>query len=164
MKKAQARANRTCPTASPQIPPAATSTWPNPEQQGAGSYRAKAPSLAASAFGFGNGRLPPPRGLTVGSDQGTILVADSGNSRIEEWAPGSAPTYTTSFAQPEPTEAKFGEPTAVAMSPTTANIEVINSAPMSRSCSSTPNTNTSPSSANRARAKASSPKASPASP
>ena len=40
----------------------------------------------------------------------------------------TAEGFCTSFTHTEPTEAKFGEPTAVAIDPTTSNIEVVDSA------------------------------------
>ena len=65
--------------------------------------------------GSGAGQLSAPKGIAVGSS-GKVFVADTANKRIEEWAPGSPPTYTTSIVHFQG-EASFSEPNAVALDP-----------------------------------------------
>ncbi len=66
--------------------------------------------------GSGEGQLSDPKGIAL-SSSGTIYVADTGNRRLQEWAPGSPPTFTTSIARFSSTEAGFSEPDAVAVDP-----------------------------------------------
>ncbi len=66
--------------------------------------------------GSGAGQLSDPRGLAMNSS-GTVYVADSGNRRIEEWAPGLPPTYTQSLTHYESPKASFSEPDAEAVDP-----------------------------------------------
>ena len=67
------------------------------------------------SVGSGAGQLQSPRGIAV-SASGQILVADTGNNRVEQWAPGSPPTYTTAVSSYENPEA-FSGPNAVAVDP-----------------------------------------------
>ena len=66
--------------------------------------------------GSGSGQLSAPKGVAVGPT-GQVFIADSGNLRVEQWAPGAPPTYTTAIASYENPEARFAEPNAVAIDP-----------------------------------------------
>jgi len=85
------------------------------EFSSAGNYIA-----AVGSSGSGAGQLSDPRGVTVNSKRG-VLIADSGNKRIEEWTAaktvGEPPTYATSFSAPDDIEGGLAEPDAVAIDP-----------------------------------------------
>jgi len=66
--------------------------------------------------GSGAGQFSSPKGLAV-SSSGTIYIADVGNNRLEQWAPGIPPTYTTSLANYEDPAVSLSEPNAVAVDP-----------------------------------------------
>ena len=71
---------------------------------------------AFGSAGSGSGQFSAPRGVAVGPT-GQVFIADSGNLRVEQWAPGAPPTYTTAIASYENPEARFSEPNAVAIDP-----------------------------------------------
>ncbi len=66
--------------------------------------------------GSGSGQFSDPKGIALTS-AGKVFVADTGNKRLQEWAAGSPPTYTTSVVHYESSEASFSEPNAVAVNP-----------------------------------------------
>ncbi len=66
--------------------------------------------------GSGSGQFSDPKGIALTS-AGKVFVADTANKRVQEWAAGSPPTFTTSIVHYESTEASFSEPDAVAVDP-----------------------------------------------
>ena len=66
--------------------------------------------------GSGEGEFSDPKGIALTS-AGKVFVADTANKRVQEWAAGSPPTFTTSIVHYESTEASFSEPDAVAVDP-----------------------------------------------
>ena len=66
--------------------------------------------------GGGSGQFSDPKGIALGST-GKVFVADTGNRRLEEWAAGSPPAFTTSITHFSSNEASFSDPNAVAVDP-----------------------------------------------
>ena len=73
--------------------------------------------------GSGTEQLSDPQGLAVNSS-GKVYVADAGNGRVSEFAAGEPPTFAGALTAYENPEAKLGQPTAVAIDPTTQDFWV----------------------------------------
>jgi len=65
--------------------------------------------------GTGDGQFTAPTGIAVEPGTGNIVVADSGNNRVQVFAPGPTPTFLTSFGQTGGQTEKLQAPFGVAI-------------------------------------------------